>query len=115
ILAYLLRTTSGPEREIHLRTIVPRVENRETAENRLKTTLADLRLTARTTVIVNSENEPIPTVLANHSRDAAIVLLGMAKPAATGLKTYVSRLRETSAGLDSVLFVMNNVPEITYI
>jgi amino acid transporter len=115
ILAYLLRTTSGPDREIHLSTVVPDVENRDTAENRLESTLAELRLTARTKVIVNSENEPIPAVLAKHSRDAAIVLLGMAKPDYTGLKTYMSRLRETSAGLDSVLFVMNNVPEITYI
>jgi amino acid transporter len=115
ILAYLLRTTSGSEREIHLSTVVPDVENRNTAENRLKSTLAELRLTARTKVIVNSGNEPIPEVLAKHSRDAAIVLLGMAKPDYTGLKTYMSRLRETSAGLGSVLFVMNNVPEITYI
>ncbi|MFW5695484.1 MAG: amino acid permease [Alkalispirochaeta sp.] len=115
ILAYLLRTTSGPAREIHLRTIVPSIENRATAETRLQTTLADLRLTARTTVVVNSDNQPIPEVLAQHSRDAALVLLGMAKPDAAGLKTYVPRLRETSAGLESVLFVMNNVPEITYI
>lgn len=115
ILAYLLRTSSGPEREIHLSTIVPVVENRATAEERLRTTLAELRLTARMEVVVNSDNEPIPSVVARHSRDAALVLLGMAKPEYTDLKTYVSRLRETSEGLESVLFVMNNVPEITYI
>lgn len=115
ILAYLLQGSLVPAPDIVLSTIVSSDEEGDAACDRLAGTLNTLRMSAHTRVVVNSERLPVAEILAKESKTASLVVLGMAKPASADLRTYLPRLRETSSGLDSTLFVLSNIPDIEYI
>ncbi|MFW5844070.1 MAG: hypothetical protein ACOCW6_09095, partial [Spirochaetota bacterium] len=115
VLAHLLQGGVTPPPEIHLATIVSEPEQKDAAKARLVATINDLRLKAVPKVVLNQDRRSIPEVLAAESSDAALVLLGMAKPDSEETRRYLPRLRETAAGIESVLFVLNNIPEVEYI
>ncbi len=115
VLAHLLQGAVVPPPGIRLATIVSEPEQKEAAKARLVATVSDLRLRAEPKVVVNQNSRSISEILAAESADAALVLLGMAKPDSEETRRYLPRLRETAAGMESVLFVLNNIPEMEYI
>jgi hypothetical protein len=115
ILAYLLAGATGKRAPIQLKTIVADHRAVNEAEERLRESLRSLRMQAVTAVVVNSDETPIPDVLARESADAALVVLGMAKPGDSTVKAYLGSLRSTTSGLGATLLVMNNIPDIRYI
>ena len=113
ILAYLLQQAFDPDVELRLSTIVG--GDPEAAEARLASTLQELRIRATTTVVVNTDQRPVPEILARESSGAALVVVGMARPDDLRLKEYMPRLRATVEGMGTVLLVQSNIPEIEYV
>lgn len=113
ILAYLLQQAFDPHAELRLSTIVG--SDPQPAEARLASTLQELRIRATTTVVVNTEQRPVPEILARESAGAALVVIGMARPDDLRLKEYMPRLRATVEGMGTVLLVQSNIPEIEYV
>ena len=115
ILAYLLAGTTGQRTSIQLKTIVADRRAVNEAEERLRESLRSLRMQAVTDVVVNADEAPIADVLARESANAALVVLGMAKPDESTAKSYLASLRRTTTGLGATLLVMNNIPDIRYV
>jgi hypothetical protein len=115
ILAYLLQNASESPPRIQLKTIVSDASQTTDVEQRLQESVRELRVPADTAVVVNSDGSPIPEVLARESHDAALTVLGMAKPDQSMIRGYLTGLRTTTAGLGTTLLVMNNIPEIRYV
>lgn len=103
ILSYLLAGSVGHRTAIQLTTIVADLRSADEAEEGLRESLRSLRMQAETGVVINTAGEPIPDILARESARAALVILGMAKPDESSVKTYLPALRHTTAGLDASL------------
>lgn len=115
ILASLLAGATGRRTIIQLKRIVCDHRSVHEAEEPLCESLRSLRMEAPTEVVVNPDETPIPEVLAWESANSASVVLGMAKPQESGVKTYLASLRSTTLGLGASLLVMNNIPDIRHV
>ena len=115
ILAYLLQNQAPHKPPIRLATVVTDAEHAEVARERLTATVQHLRLRAETKVVTNAAATPIAQVLARESADAALVLMGMAKPTDIDGRSYLQRLRETAADMDSALFVLSGPTDVEYV
>jgi amino acid transporter len=114
ILAYLLQQNLPTHRPISLATIVASEDQVSGAREKLEATLKDLRLSGETRIIINSENKPIPKVIQEESEEAAMVLLGMAKPEVDGRRDYLEQLRNASGRIGATLYVLHNISDQDY-
>ncbi len=115
VLAHILSTSqTDQEFVIRLSSIVTSLEDRDSALEQLQQTSADLRITAETNVYVNEESGDPLSIIAAESKDAALILMGMARPGEGSDRGFLSRLRDTAEELESAMFVFNNLPDIRY-
>lgn len=115
ILADLLqKADTAYKREIYLKSIIRDPAVLDTVEDLLVTTIGDLRIHAVPEVLLAAPKEEIPQTIAKHSRDAALVCLGLAVPDPHKLRQFFTDLRRYADTLPPVPFVRNNSSDIRY-
>ena len=105
ILAYLLQSSlrwSGAE--VRVKMVVPTDSAASDAEENLGRLIEGTRINARPQVLVG-EDRPFQDILHETSRDADLVLLGMAEPG-DDFPDYYRRMRDWSKGLPATAFVL---------
>jgi amino acid transporter len=105
ILAYLLQSSllwRGVE--VRIKMVVPNEAAARGAEENLASIVERIRTGAKHEVLV-SDGRPFESILHESSRDADLVLLGMAEPD-DGFATYFDALRHRTRGLPTTMFVL---------
>jgi amino acid transporter len=107
ILGYLLRTSAEWRRaELHIKLMVPDARGAAAAEANLDRIVKGLRIGAVTDVIVGARSD-FPEKFRQESRDADLVLLGMAPPEAVeDFQAYYLRMQELTEGMPTTAFVL---------
>jgi amino acid transporter len=106
ILAYLLQ--SGLEwrgARVRLKMVVPTSEAVQRAQANLSAMAERTRIGAETYVLA-AEGRPFFDLVRESSRDADLVLIGIARPDKGGFGSYYAQLRENTEGLPSTVFVL---------
>jgi hypothetical protein len=114
ILAHILSRGVDGGMPIRLATIIRDPSAVEATRARLADTVQLLRLDVELAVVVDEEERPIRDLLAEESGSAALVVMGMARITESNLRSYLPRLRETTAGLESTLLVQSNIPDVEF-
>jgi len=106
VLAYLLRTTvRWREAEIQLTMVVKSEEAARAAKENLEAIVGDLRIGALNLHVLASGDRPFADVLRETSRNADLVLLGVAEPGER-FRAYYESLQEMTRGLPPTLLVL---------
>lgn len=79
-------------------------------ERKLNRLIPDARLQAEVRVILKSPDDTVATVIHRESRDAELVLMGLATPVAGQEEAYARRLDTLAGDLPSVFFAKNASP-----
>jgi hypothetical protein len=114
ILARLVQLNGGGFRPVRLGTIVSGSEEVPGAGKTLSETLKELRMSAETFVVTNPDERPVIDLIAEHSREVSLLLLGMAPPDEAGGAGFLQSLRGTAERLENVLFVLSNIADQEY-
>jgi amino acid transporter len=105
LLAYLLKTSVGWNRaSLQVNLVVPDQEAAEGAEMNLEKIVHNLRIGARSRVLV-AKGRSFGEILRETSAGADLVMLGMAEPGAA-YRGYYEGLQEMTAGLPPTLLVL---------
>ena len=105
LLAYLLQTSREWQgTEMHVKLVVGSEAAAEGARRNLEGVLGRMRITAETHVMIDA-GRSFPEVLRESSRDADLVLLGVAEPG-EDFSEYYGRLHLLAEGLPTVAFVL---------
>jgi amino acid transporter len=106
ILAYLLQS-SLPWRgaKVRLKMVVPTEDAARRARKNLEV-LASRTRTGAEPFVLAAEGESFFDILRRSSRDADLVLMGIARPEKGGFEGYYARLRERTEGLPCTVFVL---------
>ena len=81
-----------------------------TTERKLNRLIPDARLQAEVRVILKSPDETVATVIHRESKNAELVLMGLATPVAGQEEAYARRLDTLAGDLPSVFFAKNASP-----
>jgi hypothetical protein len=73
----------------------------------LRDLVAEIRIDADIEVLVKEPEATVAEMIRYHSRDAEVVLLGLATPERGQEREYAERLESLSEGLSNVFFVKN--------
>ncbi len=108
LLAYLLSLNpEWQDARIIVRSIVADEKERERTEASLKEIVPGTRIKAETEVIVKPPDLSVTQVIHAHSREAALVFLGLKEPEAGKEAEYAQQLIEMVSGLNTAIFVHN--------
>ncbi|MEE2751502.1 MAG: Na-K-Cl cotransporter [Myxococcota bacterium] len=109
LLAYLL--TLGKDwrhAQIHLKTIAESTEDGKHRKASLKQMAQETRIAAHPEVIVHEPGASVPTIIQEHSQDAALVMLGLGIPEPGQADRYAKNLEALVEKLPSVVLVRNS-------
>lgn len=105
ILAYLLQTSvKWREAEVRLRMVVSTDAAAQATRTNLEHLLEKIRMETKVDVILN-EGRPFDEILRSSSKDADLVMLGMAEPNGD-FKAYYEQLTERTKGLPATILVL---------
>lgn len=111
LLAHLLRLNQAWRgSQIRVRSIVGNESQREAMQENLTHLIAETRIHAAPDVIVKPADKDIVQVLHEHSGDADLVFLGLAKATPGAEAEYAARLCEIAGGFNASVFVRNAGP-----
>jgi hypothetical protein len=114
ILAHILRDGADAEFAIRLATIIRDPDQAESTRARLDEAARSLRISVEPAVVVADDELPVAELIARESGDASLVIMGMASVGDADPRRYLSRLRETTDLLESVLLVQSNIPDVEF-
>ncbi len=107
ILAYLLQTSDAwRNAEIHLKLVIPAKAGEQPARENLQRLLQKFRIDAKAQVIVAGDR-PFPEILRHSSRNADLILLGLANPD-NDLRSSYQRVQAMTQGLPTAMFVLTS-------
>jgi len=108
LLAHLLKlNTEWSGANIRICSIVESEEERERMDASLNNLVPETRIKAAIEVIVRPKDITAAAVMHAHSRDSAIVFLGLREPEPGTESEYAERLRELAEGFNTTIFVRN--------
>ncbi|HSH09488.1 MAG TPA: hypothetical protein VK995_03815, partial [Oceanipulchritudo sp.] len=109
LLGHLLTlNTDWKDSKIRLRTITPKAEgNRETVLKSLKELVGEVRIPAEIEVLESDESTNVFGLMADYSRDADLVFLGLNIPEKEGIEAYAATLFDLGSRFRNVVFVRN--------
>ncbi len=108
LLAHLLRLNpEWNEAQIVVRSIARSEQEREFQERGIETMLEEVRIEARTDIIMQPESRSIAETIHERSAGASIVFLGMHDPEPGSEAEYALRLEALASGLPTTVFVRN--------
>jgi hypothetical protein len=108
LLAHLLTLNQGwRDTSILVRSIARSEEERESLAQSLNDLLPEVRIKARSDVILKPEGKSVVEVMHERSRDAQVVFLGLAEPAIGQEEAYAARLEKLVAGFSTTVLVRN--------
>lgn len=108
LLAHLLNlNTVWRHAKIRLRTIVSSEAEQDLMTDKIKTLIAESRISAETDVILRKNNESIIELMHNSSKDADIVFIGLALPEKSNDTEFAERLDRLVTGFNSTILVRN--------
>jgi amino acid transporter len=93
--------------EIVIHSIIKNLKRKEEIESSLNSLITNLRLEARTKIIVKESGETIDDIITGNSRNSDMVILGLMVPREDKEEEYARRMISLSKGLKSVIFVRN--------
>ena len=106
ILAYLLQNSmEWRDAEVRLKMVVPNEEAAREARKNLAA-MAERTRTGAKPIVLASEGRPFFDLLQESSKDADLVLMGIARPKPGKFEKYYSELRERTEGLPTTIFVL---------
>jgi amino acid transporter len=108
LLAYLLSLNpEWSDAKIIIRSVVADEKERESTEASLRDLVPSTRIKVHTEVIVKPQELSVAQVIHAHSRNAAVVFLGLKEPEAGTEADYARLLNEMTSGLCTTIFVLN--------
>ena len=108
LLAHLLKMNAEwSSARLRICSIVESEEERERMDSSLKNLVPEIRIEAAIEVIVRPEGKNAADLMHAHSRDSAIVFLGLREPESGEESAYAERLRKLAAGFNTIIFVRN--------
>lgn len=108
LLAHLLKlNTEWNRAKIRICSIVESEEERERMDASLNMLVPETRIKAAIEVIVRPKDSTAAAVMHAHSRDSAIVFLGLREPEPGTESEYAERLKELAEGFNTTIFVRN--------
>jgi len=108
LLAHLLNlNTEWRQAKLRLRTIVSTEDERNPMIEKLKSLIAESRISAKCDVIIKKEDENVIDKMHNSSEDADIVFLGLALPEKNSEEEYAENLDKLVVGFNSTILVRN--------
>ncbi|MBT3422388.1 MAG: amino acid permease [Bacteroidetes bacterium] len=108
VLAHLLNlNTEWRQATVRLRTIVNDKELQDPMCDKLKTLIADSRMTVETDVILNRNIENVTELMHRSSKDADIVFLGLALPVLKNDSDFATQLDKLVLGFNATILVRN--------
>ena len=111
LLAYVLvQNTSWRGSELMLKSIVDGEEEREKQRRSLTRLCQETRIEAKAEIIVRREGETVQELIKEHSRDATLVLLGLARPKKGQERAAAERIDALLEGMPNALLVRNSGP-----
>jgi hypothetical protein len=111
LLAYLLtRNAHWRGSKIVIFSLASNEMMRQNTQSHLDQLLPELRIDARTEVIIKSAEMTVREQILNQSKNADVVLLGLAVPEAGDEDKAAERMGKFAEGLSSVFFIKNSSP-----
>jgi len=108
LLAYLLKlNTEWRGANIRICSIVESEKERERMDASLNKLVPETRIKAAIEVIIQPKDVTAAAVMHAHSRDSAVVFLGLREPEPGTESEYAERLRELAEGFNTTIFVRN--------
>jgi amino acid transporter len=108
LLAHLLKLNpEWADASVVVRSIARDEEERERQSQSLETMLMEVRIEARTDIIMKRDGQSIADIIHTHSVDADMVFLGLQEPSPGTESDYARRLEELASGLKTTIFVRN--------
>lgn len=109
LLAYLLsRNPEWLRTKIKLMSIASNELMKEQTERYLKKLIPEIRIETETRIIIKPKRGSIRDLIQKESREADVVLFGLAMPKVGEEKAYAKRLEELAHDLNTVFFVKNS-------
>lgn len=109
LLAYLL--TLNPEWNrslITIRSIVSNEKARSRMAESLSNMIADVRIRAKTEVIVRTDGQSVQEIIHSYSGSADVVFLGMMNPDEGSEAEAAKQMIQLSGGLKTTIFVLHS-------
>lgn len=108
LLAHLLNlNTEWRQAKLRLRTIVSSEDEQNPMNEKLKTLIAESRISAKCDVIIKKINENVIDIMHHSSKDADIVFLGLGLPEKNSEEEFAENLDELVVGFKSTILVRN--------
>lgn len=108
LLAHLLNlNTEWRQAKLRLRTIVSSADEQNPMNEKLKSLIAESRISAKCDVIIKKNNENVIDIMHNSSKDADIVFLGLALPEKGSEEEFAENLDKLVVGFKSTILVRN--------
>lgn len=108
LLAHLLNlNTEWRQATLRLRTIVSSEDEQNPMNEKLKTLIAESRISAKCDVIIKKINENVIDIMHHSSKDADIVFLGLGLPEKNSEEEFAENLDELVVGFKSTILVRN--------
>ena len=108
LLAHLLNlNTEWRQAKLRLRTIVSSEDEQNPMTEKLKSLIAESRISAKCDVIIKKNNENVIDIMHSSSEDADIVFLGLALPEKNSEEEYAENLDKLVVGFNSTILVRN--------
>jgi len=108
LLAHLLNlNTEWRQAKVRLRTIVSSEDEQNPMNEKLKSLIAESRITAKCDVFLKKINEDVIDLMHNSSKDADIVFIGLALPEKNSEEEFAENLDKLVVGFKSTILVRN--------
>jgi amino acid transporter len=108
LLAHLLNlNTEWRQAKLRLRTIVSSEDEQNPMNEKLKSLIAESRISAKCDVIIKKINENVIDLMHNSSKDADIVFIGLALPEKNSEEEFTENLDKLVIGFKSTILVRN--------
>ena len=108
LLTFLLtRNSSWRGAKVHIMSLATTPLIQQKNENFLEELVAEIRIDAEIRVLLKDPDEKVAEVIRRESRDAEVVMLGLATPERGKEAEYAQRLEALTEGLPNVFFVKN--------
>jgi len=108
LLTYLLtRNSSWRDVRVSINSLATTEIMRQQTESFLQRLIAEIRIEADIQVLLKDPDATVADIIRRESRDAEVVMLGLATPERGDEAAYAERLEALSEGLHNVFFVKN--------